>query len=738
MQGGLGRTVAMAAVISFLSVADLPGTGVGDAVAQTLDVEALGDIPALITADQLTYDENNGLVIASGSVEISQEDRVLLADKVTYDLNADVVTAEGNVTLIEASGDTVFADFVELTGDLKEGFVRDIRVLMADDTRIAAASGTRSGGNRTEFRKGVFSPCELCREDPSRAPLWQIKAAEVTHDQEAQDIIYRDAWLEFFGIPVIYTPYFSHPDPTVDRRSGFLAPTVGSSDFLGFSTRIPYYWVIDDTKDLTIAPILSTEQGINLTGEYRQLFENGEIEIAGSATIADRNENGGNVADDRFRGHIDAEGKFDIDKTWRWGFDVNRTTDDTYLRAFDFNTERTLESTAYLEGLKGRNYAAVRGFAYQGLRSTDVDGEIPIVVPLADYNFVSEPGVGLPGARYTMDANLQVLTRQEGRDSRRLSFVGGYHVPYTSPLGDIYELTAQVQTDGYWVNGVVPGSSSVNPSDAPGSDTVGRVFPQLAVKWRYPWARQDGSVQQVIEPIVQAVLAPNGSNPGAIPNEDSLDFEFDDTNLFNLNRFAGNDRVDSGSRVDFGVKWTATFGDEGAAGAFIGQSYRFSENRDAFSEGSGLEDQNSDIVGRVLLSPIEHVDLLYRFRLDEEDLSADRSEFDLNIGPPALNLDLSYFFIDEVSDEDEFDEREELRFGINSRLSEHWSIGFSHRRDLVEDSSLETAIRLGYQDECFIIEGVAARSFFEDRDIEAEDSIFVRVVFKHLGEAAGG
>lgn len=733
MQGGLGRAAAAAAVISVVLL-----FGGGEAAAQDVNIDALENVPALITADQLTYDEENGLVIASGNVEISQEGRVLLADKVTYNLNSDIVAAEGNVTLVEPSGDTVFADFIEVTGDLKEGFVRDIRVLMADNTRIAAASGTRSGGNRTEFRKGVFSPCELCRDDPSRAPLWQIKANEVVHDQEAQDIIYRDAWLEFFGIPVLYTPYFSHPDPTVDRRSGFLAPTIGSSDFLGTATTIPYYWVIDDDKDLTIAPLLSTEQGVNLTGEYRQLFENGKIEIAGSATIADRDERGGNVANDRFRGHVDAEGQFELDDTWRWGFDVKRTTDDTYLRAFDFDTERTLTSTAYLEGLKGRNHAAVRGLTYQGLRSSDVDAETPIVVPLADYNFISEPGVGLPGGRYTVDANLQVLTREEGRDSRRVSLVSGYHIPYTSPLGDIYEVTAQVQTDGYWTDGVVPSSSDVNPSGAPGSDTEGRIFPQLAVKWRYPWARQDGSVQQVIEPIFQAVLAPNGSNPGTIPNEDSLDFEFDDTNLFDLNRFAGNDRVDSGSRVDYGVKWTGTFGSEGAAGAFIGQSYRFSENRDAFSEGSGLEDNESDIVGRVLLRPIEHVDFLYRFRLDKDDFNADRSEVDLSLGPDALNLDLSYFFIDQEASDEEFDEREELRIALSSRVTEHWTVGFSHRRDLFEDSSLETAVSLAYQDECFLIEGVAQRSFFRDRDLEADDSVFVRIVFKHLGEASGG
>ena len=731
-RGGMGRAAAVAVALF------VAGAVVADrAAAQNIDVEGLEGTPALITADQLTYDETGGLVIASGNVEVSQSGRILLSDSVTYNIDADVVTAEGNVTLIEANGDTVFADFVELTGDLKEGFIRDIRVLLADDTRIAAASGTRTGGNRTEFSKGVFSPCELCRDDPTRAPLWQIKANEVIHDQESHDVIYHDAWMEFFGIPVLYTPYLQHPDPTVDRRSGILAPTIGTSDYLGYAFELPYFWAIDETSDLTIAPIVSTEQGLNLTGEYRKLFTDGEVRIGGSATIADREETN-NVAQDRFRGHIDAEGRFEIDPTWRWGFDVNRASDDTYLRAYNFDTSRTLTSESYLEGLKGRNYAAVRGFAYQGLRRNDRNNEFPIVAPLADYNFVSEPGIGLDGGRYTIYANLMALNRIDGRDSRRLSLISAYHLPVAGPIGDIYEFTAQVQADGYWTHGVKPGSNNVNPSNAPGSDTTGRVFPQLAAKWRYPWVRQDGSFQQVVEPIVQVVLGPQGSNPDEIPNEDSLDFEFDDVNFFELNRFPGRDRVDSGTRIDYGLEWTGALDSGGTAGAFIGQSYRFNENHDVFSEGSGLEDKLSDIVGRVQLSPIDNLDLLYRFRLDKDNLKAQRNEVDLNIGPPALNLDLSYFFIKNDSENDNFDDREEVTFAIKSRLNENWTVGFKHRRDVLEDRALQSSISLAYQDECFLIEGIAQRKNFRDRELEADDSIFVRVVFKYLGEASGG
>ena len=107
--------------------------------------------------------------------------------------------------------------------DLAEGFVRDIRVLLTDQSRLAAADAKRVAGNKTTFRRGVFSPCELCEDDPDRAPLWQLKAQRVVHDQEDQTIRYYNAWMEMFGIPVIYTPYLEHPDPTVKRKSGFLS-----------------------------------------------------------------------------------------------------------------------------------------------------------------------------------------------------------------------------------------------------------------------------------------------------------------------------------------------------------------------------------------------------------------------------------------------------------------------------------------------------------------------------------
>ncbi len=692
------------------------------------------NLPMLITADRITHDENLGVVVASGDVELSRGQRIVLADSVSYNIQTDVVTASGNVSMLDPSGHVIFANFAELTGDLREGFIRDIRILLSDRSRLAAATGYRAGGNRSVLKSGVFSPCELCREDPTRAPLWQIKAAEVEHDQDAQVIRYRDAWMEFFGIPVFYVPYFEHPDPTVDRQSGFLAPTFGASETLGSTYQQPYFWAISKDKDFTFSPIITTKRGVIGVGRYREAFPNGTVDLRGSGTVADREKNDGSIEDDVFRGHIDGTARFDINDIYRLGVDVQRTTDDTYLRLYDFSNDQDLTSRAFIEGLDGRDYSAINAYLYQGLRSTDSDDELPIIHPLAEYHYMSEPGVD--GDKFTMDASLLALTRSEGRDSRRISTIFGWELPYTGPAGDVYNLVARVQSDGYWVDGVDPNSDAVNPVNATENGFTGRIFPQLALQWRYPWVQSSSTTNQVVEPIAQIVLAPNGSNPGEIPNEDSRDFEFDDTNLFSLNRFTGVDRVTSGSRVDYGLKWTVINDQIGSASAFVGQSYRLHEDS-IFEEGSGVEDSMSDIVGRVEIETNYALDLLYRFRIDKDDFSARRNEFDLRVGPPALNLDLGYVFTDTDAPADEFGGREELTWRVYSRLSEYWSAFGGMRLDLDADETRESVVGLTYDDECFTMQAIGRRSFFSDRDIEPENSFFVKFVFKNLGGSTG-
>ncbi len=700
--------------------------------AQETTPQETGDkVPVLLIADEVTYDRDLGVVTARGHVEISRGDRVVHADTVSYNEKAQTVTASGNVSLTDEHGNTVFADYAELTRDLKEAAIESIRLLLSDKSRLAAASGKRTGGNINEFNYAVYSPCQLCAEDPTRAPLWQIKAVKVTYNEAEHKIAYEDATFELFGVPILYTPYFEHPDGTVKRATGLLTPQFGLSGKLGAHVQTPYFIDIAPDKDLTIAPIFSTNEYPVLYGTYRQRVEDGLFSVTASGTLSDENEPSVGLNEGDFRGHIDAIGRFDIDQNWRSGFDVERATDKTYERLFDFSDDRTLTSRAFAEMFDGRNYASFQSYYFYGTRASDVNDEAPIVAPLMDYSYVSEPVV-LSGY-FTFDADAMVLSRIEGRDVQRVSLAGGWRLPYTSSWGDVTTVSATVRGDLYSFNDLDPNSDDPNPTGPTEEGVSARIFPQLSVEWRYPFVRDHDGWQEVAEPIAAITAAPNKSNFGDIPNEDSLDVEFDDTNLFDPDRFAGLDNVDTGQRATYGLRWTFITNGGGHGSVFVGESYQFNENSN-FAVASDFKNNLSDIVGSVQLSPIEDFDLLYRFRYDTNSLSPRYNEVLMSAGPSKLHLDLDYAFLSNEADPSaEFGDRQEFAGKLSSQFTDYWSGFIAGRYDIESGRVLAYGGGVEYEDECFDIRASLERSEFQDQETDPGWKVLFRVGLKNLG-----
>ncbi len=676
------------------------------------------DAGVFLTADEVTYDRERGTVTARGNVEVSRDNRTLLADEITYEQTTDILNASGNVSLLEPTGEVLFASRVELTGDLKDGIVEDIRVILDDLSRIAANGARLSAGGTTEMRRAVYSPCDLCPDEPTRPPLWQIKAVKVVHDKNRKAIEYFDAWMEIAGIPVAYTPYFTHPDPTVRRRRGFLAPSFGGSSDLGFIAQVPFYYVVDERSDLTATPVYTDKEGPLMAAEYRRKFQHGRIEFSGSLTEDSQND---------VRGHLFGEGRLDIDETWRAGFDVERASDDTFLRRYGFGSQGELTSRIFAEGFRKRNYMAFNAYAFQGLRQTDDQGTTPWVLPRFDYNHVGE--VDGYGGRSSLDVNLMALTRTDGADTRRLSVRGGWRRPFVGPIGDLLSVTTSFQGDFYHVDSFDRGGT-----EGEFSGVTGRFVPQMAVDWRYPLGKTSGNISQSVEPIAQIIVSPYGGNPNTIPNEDSQDFEFDETNLFRTNRFTGVDRVEGGPRLNYGLRWGVFGNNGGSTTVLVGQSYRLKSD-DTFADQSGLEDNLSDIVARVHASPGRHLNVFYRSRWDKDDLSPRRNEVKLSAGPPALRLDADYVFFERQADS-EFPTREELTTSLNTQFSRYWRGQVSAKRDLADNEMRSAGLGLTYEDECLVFSTNLTRTFFEDRDLKPTDAILFSVTFKTLGEVA--
>jgi LPS-assembly protein len=680
------------------------------------------DEPILFQADSVTYDETLDQVIATGKVEFAQQDRILLADTVTFNRRQQTVIATGNVVLLEPTGETMFAEYVEVTADLKNGIIRNLGMLLQNNARLAGAGGRRTDGTTTEIAKAIYSACDLCPNDPSAAPVWQVKAVRIIHDGDLKEITYHHATLEVFGMPVFYTPYLSHPDPTVKRRSGFLGPSYGTSTDFGVDIRVPYYFVLSDSADMTLAPRYMSNEGEMLIGEYRQRFNQGELNFAGSGAHVDRRSTSGSGSRE-VRGHVNARGRYEIDDNWRMGADIFRATDDTYLRRFGFSSPTILESRGFAEGFWGRSYAAGNLYSFQGLRiEDDLDGS-PLIAPLLDYNYIQE--AGFLGSYWTADANLLSLSRSVGVDSRRLSVASGWHLPGQGPLGDIYRFSLTMRGDGYSVEGVP------QPTGTFFDGTETRFVPEATFDWRFPLVRHWGSFSQTVSPVVTLAAAPTANNPSGIPNEDSRAIEFDDTSLYGR-RFPGLDRVEGGGRVSYGLQSLFLGPELERLGLFVGQMYR-TEREEIFTVGTGLNEHFSDYVGRIDLSPTYWLDAAYRFRLDKDSLEPRVHQVSASAGVPLLTVGGTYIFFDSTG-APELPQREEAALSASSQFDPFWRARASTRRDLSNDRNLGMTLGLTYEDECLILDTIFRRTTYRDRDLAPDTALIFRITFKTIGD----
>ena len=673
--------------------------------------------PVDFSADELTYDREMNLIIARGNVTFTQGKSSLKADHINYDTIDGVVIASGNVEIYTPDGGLMRGNYAKLSGDLKDGLIKKIRYTLSDQSVLTAREAQHVQGNFTEFEEIAYSSCDFC-ENGSR--FWEVKAQKMIHDKNAKTMTAQNATMTIADVPVMYIPYFSYPDPTVKRKSGFLMPGIKSNRAMSAGITVPYYWEISPYTDLLFSPWIATK-GILWRGDLRHNFTQGTFDVNGSFIRQD----GQN------RYNIVANGDWDINDIWRARLNVDHASDDTYLRRYDIRSEDTyapwLKSDLNVEALNENSYFSFGGIHYQNMRSNINDDTIPEVVPLMQFSYTTEPENN--GGYWSFDLSSATLTRKLGDDSSRLSFETGWHLPGITDWGAVYSFDASALVSGYRVEDYF-----ITEENKWFSGNVGAFNPQASLKISYPFVNVGENYNQILEPIIMGVVAPNSPNSNKIPNEDSSDLDFDDTNLFAEKRFVGFDRFEPGSRLNYGLKWSIYGHEKGYVSALIGQSYRFTHS-DIFPPGSGLEDQASDIVGRISIEPNPFISLNYAFRMDRKSMDLNRSDVSLSVGNALLRVSASYINLKStVSEYSAYNNREELIYYIESRLTQYWMLKFNQRINLSAGGGiLETAGSLRYEDECFALETGIKKDYTSDRDYESGVTFQLGVEFKPFG-----
>lgn len=716
--------------------------------------------PMLLQATEINYDYVNKRVSAVGSVQIYYSGSTLEADRVIYDETTKRLHAEGNVRLTDANGQVTYGDLMNLSEDFRDGFVDSLRVETPEQTRMAASRADRTSGEFTVFQSGVYTACEPCKDDPRKPPLWQIKGTRIIHDTGEKMIYFEDARVEFFGQPVAYFPYFSTPDPTVKRKSGFLYPLTLYDSKYGVGIQVPYYWALAPDYDLTLTPRVMSRQGLLMKGEWRQRLDSGYYSIALSGIrqldkdyFLEKYGTTDYPSYRDFRGSIETLGRFVITDKWSWGWDGLLPTDSLYYSDYGLSSYQrgsNLVATGLTEGLNqvfiagrgNRSYFDARSIYYYGFSVADVQNQIPIIHPVVDYFYTFDQPVlgGEAGVRTnltslsrtaaafdpisqtanafgscaptTADPTVKIpancLLRGIPGHYTRFSAEANWKRTFTDPIGQQFTPFAMLRGDAAAVS--IENQPGVANYLTPGDSTQFRAMPTAGVEYRYPFINVQSWGTQTITPIAQVIVRPNETSIGELPNEDSQSLIFDDSNLFKINKFSGWDRIEGGGRANVGVEYTAQFNRAGFVNVMFGQSYQlFGTNSFAVGDvtntglGTGLDTNASDYVARISYQPDRTYTFTTRYRFDHDDLSLNRFEVEGRAVYDRIAVSMMYGQYAPQPALGFLTWRQGILGTANLKLSQNWVATTALRYDIDARKFSSTQFGLGYIDDCFIL-----------------------------------
>jgi LPS-assembly protein len=694
-----------------------------------------------VEASRITYDARSKIATATGRVIIVYGKYVLVASKVVYDQNNDRMRAEGEVRLREPGGNILEADIAQLENKFRDGFAAHLRLLLTNDATITADYARRRDGYLTVYDRVTYTRCKTC-VTKTGAPLWQIRSVEATYDENEHTIYHRDVTFEFLGLPVFWTPYLSHPDPTVKRRTGFLIPTFAISKDYGFGMEVPYFINLAPDYDLTLRPLFTTGQGPLARAVWRQRTLTGQYNID-AAGIYQLDTSLPPPGDRHFRGFVRTEGEFSINDRWTWGWDGTLTSDDTFMRKYNISNRTEIDNTVYLTGLSGRNYMRAEVLQYRGLLSTDDNDVFPAVLPHIRYSYVHDTPV--MGGEVSLDTSIYSLYRND---------------PVFSPFSTLDKGTQQTRavTDLHWQRRMVSSGGLVVmpfadlrsditiaenlpdptvPGGIRSTDTTARLLPTIGLDMRYPFVRGDALGAHVFTPVAQIIAATNETDTGQIGNEDAIGLNFDHTSLFLHDRFTGYDRFEGGTRANVGFLYNLMLPAGGFVRTAFGESFHMAGDN-SFVTGSGLDTPKSDLVAAVAYQPAEALRFYWQGRFDQTSLALNSLEtgVDFNYGP--LSMSANYLNIDAEAAYGRPLAQQQLWATADLAVGQGWKVFGGFRYDLALERPIKNLIGIGYDCDCFAFKLYYKEDYTSDRDDLKERAVMMSIEFRTLGSATVG
>ena len=722
------------------------------------NVEITDNKGNILKSSKATYDKLNELIITNENTElILNEGYKLLTKNITYDVNKKILSANeksiindndgntiettmfqynlndylfssiGKTKIVDANKNKYFFKEIYIDTKNKEMIGSDISVVLDQESfGVSQESDPRFvsndifiSKNKTKLSKGVFT---ICKKRDGRCPPWSIKAKQIMHDKAKKTIYYDHATLKVYDIPLFYFPKFFHPDPTVKRQSGFLPPFFTNSSAVGTGFALPYYWAINNDKDLTFTTKTYTKENVLFLNEYRQAFRNGFLTLDTSYTQGYNNTSSTKTAGSR--NHIFANLDLNLSENKPYENNLSlkfqKTSNDTYFRVHDINTSLVNSENTNLENEikysynKEDMYFNITANIYEDLRVKKNSDKYEYILPNIMYGktFFSEKFGSLDLRANALHSNYET--------NKYKTFLTNDIIwspsSFITKNGFVNTLEGMIRNTNY---------ETKKTKEYKDGDVVNEINSVLSYKSSLPMKKDGINYTNIFSPNFMIRFA-----PGHVRNLSEKDVSLNHSNLYALNKTA---EIEDGLSAILGFDFKVNEKESNAIerekfSISLGQVFNYEENDDLPSK-SSLDQKMSDVVGEINYNFSEIGKIDYKFSIDHNlnEINYNEISSKFNLGPVEFNLDY-------LEQQKHVGTEHYASSGISLNINDHNKLSFSTKKNFKTDSTELYDLSYQYAIDCLTAGLVYRREFYQDvDDLEPKNTLMFTMTFVPFG-----
>ena len=610
--------------------------------------------------------------------------KTITADKIEYDLKESTVKTSGNTEITNQSGQrmTLQDSYISQKGMALNG--SEIKIWLSKNVYIESEHISRDDG-LTVATDALFTACAGC-DTYGRA--WEITSQKITHNTDTRTIRFFNPVLYTYGLPILWAPYYSMPDPSVKHKTGFLMPDFGSANKMGTKINVPFHVAFSDYHDATFTFSYLTKENPLFQLEHRLNLNHSEYRTKGAYTHNRAGEN---------RWYIFNNDIIELGEYARASVYLERTSDKTFLQKYGFYGDQPyLDSGAKVEVFGQSSYIVADAHIFQELREAQFNQTVPGGNILPNVRGVYQTTPLFAETYATISTDVLGISSSDTASQRLIgdaritspwTLWGGNRI--TASLAaryDVYNFENTVLVDGTTYSGLKT-----------------RFLPSGYVEWGLPLMRPGASWIQTIEPRARFTVMRHLDAEAFAQSNDSAGAFLSDTTLFSNNRFAGLDLWENGTFADYGVRWAGYNADGRTTEIFIGQSYDFTERADT-DPNSGFHNGQSDYVGRIGFNNTRWLDMYSRFRFDRTNLNLRHMETSANIGTSRNFINIGHIWSQQFIDTQTRDDSiSEMVAGFGVQITNRWSMRWNATYNITNNAFQRHTGGVFYEHPCYYL-----------------------------------